>query len=140
MLEYEGAEPAKHAKPCEHEPWRHSTDGAFVDGDESVCVLCDAPIRLMHRWFSPNRDLLILDPPVIKPEREPLKLALNVAQKVGLPDYSSIDASMHVSGITVDTPEEEVAALVERGRIVFGHMAAELHERIKKARAARGWE
>ncbi len=77
--------------------------------------------------------------PIARLPSEPLKLAINVAQKVGLPDYSSIDASLHVSGITVDTCEAEVEALIARGRIVFGSMAASLHDKIAAAKRERGW-
>lgn len=78
--------------------------------------------------------------PCCRPAREPLKLALNVAQKVGLPDYSNIEASMHISAITVDTTDEEVAALVERGRVIFGAMARRLHDKITAAKKTQGWQ
>jgi len=79
-----------------------------------------------------------VDAPVCKPDA--LKLAINVAQKVGLPDYSSIDASLHVSGITVATSDAEVEALVARGKIVFGVMAASLHDKVAAAKRERGWQ
>lgn len=78
-----------------------------------------------------------VDAPVLRPE--PLKLAINVAQKVGLPDYSSIDASLHVSGITTTTSDAELEALIARGRIVFGAMASEVHDKVTKAKRERGW-
>ncbi len=58
------------------------------------------------------------------------RLALNVAQKLGLPDYSSADASLHISGITAATDDEALQAL----------MATELNTQIQKAKRAKGWE
>jgi hypothetical protein len=70
---------------------------------------------------------------------EPLKLAVNLAQKIGLPDYSSAEMSMHVSGITADTSDAEVEATIERGRLVYTKMGARLAELAKEARQKGGW-
>lgn len=70
---------------------------------------------------------------------EPLKLAVSVAQKIGLPDYSSAEMSMHLSGVTVDTPDAEIDAAVERGRLVYTRMGERLSEQAKETRRKAGW-
>lgn len=82
-------------------------------------------------------DLLADLPPEVP--AEPLKLAVNLAQKIGLPDYSSAEMSMHVSGITAETSDAEVEATIERGRLVYTQMGNRLAELAKQARRNGGW-
>lgn len=70
---------------------------------------------------------------------EPLKLALNLEHKMGLPDFSSVAASMHISGITADHTDDEIAALVERGRVAWGVMGPKVTAQVRAARAEKGW-
>lgn len=73
------------------------------------------------------------------PKPDPLKLSLNLEHKMGLPDFSSVAASMHISGITADHTEDEIAALVERGRVAWGVMGPKVTAQVRAARAEKGW-
>ena len=72
-------------------------------------------------------------------QAKPLELAVLLAHKIGLPDYSSAEVSLPVSHITVETTDEEIALLVERGKIAFGKMGERVAQLATEARAKKGW-
>src|SRR3990167_8092447 len=70
---------------------------------------------------------------------EPLRLAINLSQKVSTAPYETADVSLHISGVTVYSTEEEIAALVEQGQIVYVHMAERVAAMALEARRTR-WD
>ncbi len=70
---------------------------------------------------------------------EPLKMAVMLAQKVQPQQYESAEVSLHIAGVTVDTSDDEIDALVERGNIVYARMAAKVGGLAKEARQNRGF-
>ena len=72
-------------------------------------------------------------------ETEAPKVAVLVGEKRGLPDFSNVEASLHVSGITARHTETEIEVLVAQGKIAFGKMAERVHEMIAEGLRKRGW-
>ena len=70
---------------------------------------------------------------------EPPKVAVLVGEKRGLPDFSNVEASLHVSGVTAGHTEAEIDVLVAQGKIAFGKMAERVHEMIADGLRKRGW-
>ena len=70
---------------------------------------------------------------------EPLKLTVSLTQKVNLGQYESADCSLFVSNVTIFTTEEEMAALIEQGHVVYRLMGERLHGMVKEARRGKGW-
>lgn len=52
--------------------------------------------------------------------------------------YETVKVSMHVSGITLETSEEELQALLERGKISITAMSTRLREQVTQIRQRRG--
>jgi hypothetical protein len=72
-------------------------------------------------------------------QQRPLVLAVNLQHKMGLPDFSSVEASMHISGITAASTDADVEALVARGKIAWTVMGPAVTRQVKAARAKAGW-
>ena len=72
-------------------------------------------------------------------QQEPLRLAINLSQKVSTAPYETADVSLHISGVTVYSTEEEIAALIEQGQIVYVHMAERVAAMTLEARRKR-WD
>ena len=64
----------------------------------------------------------------------PLKLAVSLSQKVNLGNYETADCSLFVSGITSFSTEEEIAELVEQGKLAYTLMAKRLTAMVQAQR------
>lgn len=65
-----------------------------------------------------------------------LRLSIGLDRKVGLPNYGSAAASIHLSGLTPETTEEEIANALETGKLAWPALAdalrAKIAEQVKK--------
>lgn len=105
---------------------RWCEDDAAEDTERVHCSACDAiTLAIAHLEAEP-----VPDPP---------KLALNVAHKMGLPDYSSAEASLHISAITQQTTDEEIEALVAKGKIAWSIMGPAVTRQVREAAEKKGW-
>lgn len=68
----------------------------------------------------------------------PLSISLSVSRKVNLGNYESADAFVSISGVTAETTEEEMDALIAgNGALAFAKIASALKEKVKAAREAK---
>lgn len=62
----------------------------------------------------------------------PLSISLSVSRKINLGNYESADAFVSISGVTAETTEAEIDALIEgKGALAFQKIAAALNEKVK---------
>jgi hypothetical protein len=69
----------------------------------------------------------------------PLSMSLSLEYKVGLPDYSSATCWLHLGGLTHATTDDEIATMVERGRLVYAAMGERIAGEAKAIRERGGW-
>lgn len=72
-------------------------------------------------------------------QARPLVLAVNLNHKLGLPDYSSVEASMHISGITAASTDADVEALVAKGKVAWAVMGPAVTRQVREAAQKKGW-
>lgn len=68
----------------------------------------------------------------------PLSISLSVDRKINLGNFESAGAFVSISGVTAETTEEEIDALIAgNGALAFAKIAASLNEKVKAAREAK---
>jgi hypothetical protein len=71
---------------------------------------------------------------------EPIKMAILVRQTVRPADYETAEVSIHLSGITTETTDEEIDELIEeRSKIVIQKLAQRVGREATAARNRGGW-
>jgi hypothetical protein len=69
----------------------------------------------------------------------PLETSVTVHHKLGLPDYSSVEASMRVMGITRETTDEDIEEMAAKAKIAWAVMGPAVTRQVKAAREKNGW-
>lgn len=73
--------------------------------------------------------------PPAPPALDPPRVAISVERKLSDGNYGSYGASIHISGVTADTTEEEIDALLGvGGKLAWAKMIAELGPKLEEAR------
>ena len=66
---------------------------------------------------------------------QPLTLSVSLSRKINLGNYESADVFVSVSGITAETPSEEMDQLIEtQGALAYRKIAEALKSRIADAK------
>jgi hypothetical protein len=108
------------------------TCGCSVEGAGTL----QDPVRIIycqdHQAPAPPETFGILEP-------RPLETSVTLHHKLGLPDYSSVEASMRVMGITRETTDEEVEEMAAKAKIAWSIMGPAVTRQVKAAREKAGW-
>ncbi len=65
-----------------------------------------------------------------------LRVAVGLSRKVGLPNYGSAEVSLHLSGITASTTDDEIDEALDAGRIAYDKMRERIALKVAGIREA----
>lgn len=104
-----------------------SVEGAGTLQDPVRIVYCEN-----HQAPAPAETFGILEP-------APLGASVTLSHKLGLPDYSSVEATLRVIGITRETTDEEIEEMAAKAKIAWSVMGPAVTRQVKAAREKGGW-